>query len=148
MFSKKPEPSRPGASHSTAKTATFSVIAADVVIRGNIEAATDLHIDGTIEGDIACASLVQGEGSRILGAITCASARLGGTVGGTITVGELAILRSARIEGDVHYATLTVEQGAGSTGALPPMPRAPRRKPRRANPPEWARVWAATMSRG
>jgi cytoskeletal protein CcmA (bactofilin family) len=118
MFSKKPAPSFPGAHRSMPNAATFSVIAADVVIRGNVEATTDLHIDGTIEGDIACATVVQGEGSRVEGAIEADRARLSGTVNGTVTVRELVVLRSARIEGDVHYETLTVEQGASLNGRL------------------------------
>ncbi|MEO6040765.1 MAG: polymer-forming cytoskeletal protein [Croceibacterium sp.] len=99
-----------------ASSPTFSVIGNDVIIRGNVEASADLHIDGTIEGDIVCASLVQGESSRVEGAISADTARLSGTVKGTITVRELVVLRNARIEGDVHYESLTIEQGANVTG--------------------------------
>jgi cytoskeletal protein CcmA (bactofilin family) len=95
---------------------TFSVIGADVTIRGDVEASADLHVDGAVVGDLVCASLMQGESSRIEGAITADSARLAGTVRGTINVRELVILRSARIEGDVHYEALTIEQGASVEG--------------------------------
>nr|WP_243415068.1 polymer-forming cytoskeletal protein [Altererythrobacter segetis] len=95
---------------------TFSVIGADVVIKGNVSASADLHVDGTVQGDISCASLVQGESSLVEGAIEAETARLSGRVKGTITVRELVILRSARIEGDVHYDTLTIEQGAQVEG--------------------------------
>lgn len=118
MFSKKPEDRSPaaGVRPVASNTGTFSVIGADVVIRGNITATADLHVDGTVEGDIACAALVQGESSRVEGAIEAETARLSGHVKGTITVRELVILRSARIEGDVHYDTLTIEQGAQVEG--------------------------------
>ena len=99
-----------------ASSATFSVLGADVVIKGSVSATADLHVDGTVEGDIACASLVQGESSRIEGGIEAETARLAGRVKGTVAVRELVILRSARIEGDVHYDTLTVEQGAQVEG--------------------------------
>ena len=99
---------------------TFSVIGADVSIKGNVEATADLHVDGTVEGDTTCTSLVQGESSRIEGGIAADTARLAGTVKGTITVRELVILRSARIDGDVHYETLTIEQGARVNGRLAP----------------------------
>jgi cytoskeletal protein CcmA (bactofilin family) len=95
---------------------TFSVIGTDVTIRGDISATADLHVDGTVAGDIACASLVQGENSRIEGAIEAETARLAGAVKGTITVRELVILKSATIEGDVHYDALTIEQGASING--------------------------------
>lgn len=103
-----------------ANAATFSVIGADVVIKGNIEASADLHVDGTVEGDIACASLVQGQGSLIQGAITAESARLAGTVKGTVIARELVILKSARIEGDVQYDALTIEHGATVDGRFAP----------------------------
>ena len=106
-----------------ASGSTFSVIGADVVITGNISASADLHIDGTVEGDITCASLVQGEKSEIRGAITAESARMAGTVNGSITARELVILKSARIEGDVHYDALTIEQGAQVDGRFAPNAR-------------------------
>lgn len=95
---------------------TFSVLGADVVIKGDIAASADLHIDGRVEGDIACASLVQGQSSEVVGAIRAETARLAGTVRGSITASELVILKTARIEGDVHYDALTIEQGAEVDG--------------------------------
>lgn len=103
---------------------TFSVIGSDVTITGNISASADLHIDGTIDGDIACASLVQGDKSAINGAVTAESARLAGKVTGSITARELVILKTARIEGDVHYDALTIEQGAQVDGRFAPNARA------------------------
>ena len=124
MFSKKPEQTFRAEPKSgprpVANGSTFSVIGADVAIKGNVEASADLHVDGTVEGDIACTSLVQGESSRVEGGITADAARLAGTIKGTITVRELVILKSARIDGDVHYETLTIEQGANVNGRFAP----------------------------
>ncbi len=106
-----------------ASGSTFSVIGADVTIRGDVSATADLHIDGTIDGDIKCASLVQGETSSISGAVIAESARLAGKVTGSIAVRELVILRTARIEGDVHYDALTIEQGAEVDGRFAPNAR-------------------------
>jgi cytoskeletal protein CcmA (bactofilin family) len=119
-----------------ASGSTFSVLGADVVIRGNVEASADLHVDGTVEGDIACASLVQGESSRIEGAIVSETARLSGEVKGTVTVRDLVVLRSARIEGDVHYDTLTIEQGAKVNGRFAPDAAKSQPQPVRAAPPK------------
>ncbi len=119
MFSKKPDesgPSSPPMARSSASGSTFSVIGSDVVIRGNIEATADLHIDGRVEGDIACASLVQGEGSHVEGAIEAQTARLAGTITGSISARELVVLKTAKISGDVHYDALTIEQGAEVEG--------------------------------
>ena len=99
---------------------TFSVIGSDVTITGDISASVDLHIDGKVEGDIKCASLVQGDGSAISGAVVAESARLSGEVRGSITAKELVILKSAKIHGDVHYDALTIEQGAQVDGRFAP----------------------------
>ena len=125
MFSKKPEPSFPAATPRRAASAsTFSVLGADVTMRGDVEAAADLHLDCTVEGDVTCATLVQGETGRIAGAIEAHSARLAGHVKGTVTARELVVLRGARIDGDVHYETLTVEPGATIEGRLMPSTQA------------------------
>jgi len=99
---------------------TFSVFGADITITGDIGASADLHIDGKVEGDITCLALVQGESGEIAGAITAESARLAGTVRGSITTRELVILKTARIHGDVTYDALTIEQGAQVEGRLTP----------------------------
>lgn len=120
MFSKKPaakdQPpiTRPGGSSMSG--GTFSVFGPDVTIKGDVAASADLHIDGRVEGDISCSSLVQGQSSEVVGAIRAESARLAGTVRGSITASELVILKTARIEGDVHYDALTIEQGAAVDG--------------------------------
>lgn len=96
----------------------FSVLAADVVIKGNITATVDLHLDGRVEGDVSCATLVQGQGSVIQGAVVAESARLSGAVEGSITVKELVVHASARISGDVSYEKLTIEPGGQVDGRL------------------------------
>jgi len=118
MFQKKTSTAPLRATTETMGSPTFSVLAADIVVTGNVTAQADLHIDGRIEGDITCASLVQGEASEIHGEIRADAARLAGTVRGTIFVGDLVVLRSARVHGDVHYDTITVEQGAVVDGRL------------------------------
>lgn len=99
---------------------SFSVIGNDVTIKGDISATTELHVDGSIEGDITCASLVQGETSTIKGGVRAESARLAGKVDGSIDARELVILRTATITGDVHYDALTIEQGAAVDGRFAP----------------------------
>lgn len=96
--------------------ATFSILGNDVSIKGNVSATADLHIDGSIEGDITCTALVQGDKSTITGAVRADSARLSGTINGSIEAGALVILKTARIHGDVTYDTLTIEQGAQVDG--------------------------------
>jgi cytoskeletal protein CcmA (bactofilin family) len=118
MFSKSkpsPETAQPVAATQGRNTMrgghTFSVIASDVEITGNLSAKVDLHIDGKIHGDVTCGSLVQGEGSVIAGKVIAESARLSGKVDGSIEAGDLVIEASARISGDVVYQSLTIAPG-------------------------------------
>jgi len=120
MFSKKPEVPYAPASSASMGASTFSILGADLAIKGDLVATADLHIDGKVEGDISCAALVQGESGIIEGAITAETARLAGTVTGSVNAGTLVILKTARIEGDVAYETLTIEQGAQVDGKLSP----------------------------
>lgn len=122
MFSKKQEQTFPGAAPRpvASSNSTFSVIGGDVTIRGDVAASADLHVDGNVIGDITCAAVVQGINSQIEGAVTAENARLAGAVIGTIRARELVILKSARIDGDVHYDALTIEQGAQVNGRFAP----------------------------
>jgi len=107
MFSR----SRPAAA-----PAGMSFIAADVVISGNIATEGDIHVDGRIEGDLACAALIMGEGGRIAGGITADKARIAGLVDGSIATRELFLSRTARVTGGVAYESLSIEAGAQVDG--------------------------------
>ena len=121
MFSKKPGSPLPNNSQGRSMAnSTFSVFGPDIKIKGNVAASADLHIDGHVEGDVSCTALVQGESGEIVGGVTAETARLSGTVRGTINVRELVVLKSARIHGDVHYDALTIEQGAQVDGRFAP----------------------------
>ncbi|WP_260926162.1 polymer-forming cytoskeletal protein [Novosphingobium sp. 9] len=111
---------RPHIAPRSGMASTFSILSPDVSVKGDVNASADLHVDGRVEGDITCQGLVQGEGSEITGAIKAKTARISGTVKGTITAREVVILKTARIVGDVHYDALTIEQGAQIDGRLSP----------------------------
>ena len=121
MFSKKPtDMAKPLVNHRPTHTSTFSMLGADTNVVGNIDATADLHVDGRVEGDITCNALVQGEGSEILGAVKAETVRIAGTVRGSVLAREVIILKTAKIEGDVAYEALTIEQGARLDGRLTP----------------------------
>jgi cytoskeletal protein CcmA (bactofilin family) len=96
----------------------FSVLGADMVMKGNISATNDLHIDGRVEGDVTCGNLAQGSESQIFGSVTAETARLAGAIEGSVRVKQLTIERTARITGDVEYETITIENGGHIDGRL------------------------------
>jgi cytoskeletal protein CcmA (bactofilin family) len=96
----------------------FSVIGADIVVTGNIEASVDLHIDGRVEGDVRCKTLILGEASTIMGNVSADRVRAAGVVTGSIDTNDLAIEASARVSGDVLYERIKVTNGAQIDGSL------------------------------
>jgi cytoskeletal protein CcmA (bactofilin family) len=98
--------------------ASFSIIGGDMEIAGNVKASVDLHIDGRIDGDVSCASLVQGAGSVIRGAVSADTAKVAGTIEGSIDAEHLFVESTARIVGDVSYTELTVSSGGMIDGQM------------------------------
>jgi cytoskeletal protein CcmA (bactofilin family) len=88
-----------------------SVIGADIVITGNIEASVDLHIEGKVIGDVRCATLILGESSSVNGHIYAARVKVSGTVEGAIATRDLAVEATARVTGDISYERLRVANG-------------------------------------
>lgn len=101
-----------------AEQPVFSVIGADIVVTGNIEASVDLHIDGRVEGDVRCKTLILGEASTIVGNVSADRVRAAGTVTGSIETNDLDIEASARVSGDMLYERIRVTNGAQIDGNL------------------------------
>ena len=120
MFSKKPDSTERPLSNSAMAGSAFSVLGPDIAINGDLAAKVDVHLDGRIDGNVSCATLVQGEVSEVSGNVVAETARIAGKIKGSITAGTLVILKTARIEGDVSYGTLTIEEGAQVDGKFSP----------------------------
>ena len=107
-----------GPSGSTRSGNSMSFIGAEVVITGNISGKGDIHLDGVIEGDVECNTLILGAGGRIKGKITAERATLGGAVDGMVNASTLTVEKSARINGDLSYDMVSIETGAQIDGRM------------------------------
>lgn len=96
----------------------MSVIGADIVITGNIEASVDLHIEGQVIGDVRCATLILGESSSVNGRIYAARVKVSGSVEGAIDTKDLAVESSAKVIADVTYERLRVANGGVIQGSM------------------------------
>lgn len=125
MFNSRPAASSESGSATGARNTPFSLIGSDVTVTGNINATVDLHVDGRIEGDVACATLVQGTESAIKGNVVAQVARIAGTIEGSVSADELIVERSARIVGDCSYGSLKIDVGATVEGRFNPKSAVP-----------------------
>jgi cytoskeletal protein CcmA (bactofilin family) len=100
----------------------ISVIGADILITGNIEAEVDLHIEGRVLGDVRCATLILGEQSSVTGSIYARRVRVSGEVEGSIETVDLAIEAGANVRGDVSYSRLRIANGGVIAGKMEHVP--------------------------
>jgi cytoskeletal protein CcmA (bactofilin family) len=95
-----------------------SMIGSDIVVTGNIEAQVDLHIEGRVQGDVRCATLILGESSEVKGSIYADRVRVSGKVDGAIECKDLAVEATAQVTGDVLYERLRVANGGVVEGHM------------------------------
>lgn len=123
MFSKRDDASasstyQPAAAAKRSAPAGFSVLGPDVVVTGNLRATADLHIDGQIDGDLDCGNLVLGPEAVVKGQVRAQSARVAGTIEGSVAIRQLVVESGARIAGDVEYESVSLENGAQIDGRM------------------------------
>jgi cytoskeletal protein CcmA (bactofilin family) len=99
-----------------AKSGEASVISPDLKITGNLESNGDIHIKGTVEGDIRSRSVTVGEGAKVSGAIIADTVQISGALDGQVEAPNVTIARSAKVHGDVVHQTLSIEAGAHIEG--------------------------------
>ena len=98
--------------------AMLSFIGAEVTITGNISGNGDIHLDGSVDGDVTCNTLILGQSGRVRGNIIAEKATLGGSVDGTVNATTLTVEKSARISGDLAYDMVSIETGAQVDGRV------------------------------
>lgn len=93
-------------------------IAGLVVIKGEIQAAGSMRIDGEIDGSLDLkGNLVIGERGRVKGNVMVDSVLVAGTVHGNIKAqGRIEITSTGTIEGDVESNSFIVEEGGRYQG--------------------------------
>lgn len=103
-----------------------SLIAADSRIDGNISFADGLRVDGEVVGNIYAKSdlasiLVISETASVTGEVHADHIIINGALNGPVHARVMLELQpKARIQGDVHYTSLEMHQGAIIAGQLHP----------------------------
>lgn len=95
-----------------------SRISNGTVIKGEVDSAGDLRIDGTFNGTVRSKGrVVVGEKSTVEGNIFCENLDLWGKATGKFFVKDtLALRKGCRVSGELHIRKLSVELGARFDG--------------------------------
>jgi cytoskeletal protein CcmA (bactofilin family) len=94
-----------------------SFIDASLTILGDLYSEGDVHLDGHICGNVRCAQLIVGRDAAITGAITAEQAIVRGRITGTIRSAVVILQDTARVESEIIYTTLAIDDGATFEGA-------------------------------
>ncbi|MDP8917220.1 MAG: polymer-forming cytoskeletal protein [Pseudomonadota bacterium] len=125
----RPEPAPEPAAAPLAPTAPFagperrrieqpaaSVIASDLLIKGGIEGRGEIQLQGKAWGDVKVERLMVGEAAMLEGSVDAVVVEVRGKVTGSITARQVRLLASAKVEGDITYEQLSIDNGAHFEG--------------------------------
>src|SRR5690348_8730312 len=102
MWSKKPiEPSKRSGS-------APSILSDDLTIEGDIVSEGELHINGTVNGDVTAGKLTLGKEGAITGTIEVDDAIIGGRLAGRLTATSVLLLGTARVTADITHVSLAI----------------------------------------
>src|SRR5262245_36431419 len=89
-----------------------SIIGEDLTVTGNVLSRGEVQVDGQIQGDVHCSSLIVGEKAQITGGIVAEDVVVRGRVMGSVRGNRVTLQASSHVEGDIFHQSLAIEQGA------------------------------------
>jgi cytoskeletal protein CcmA (bactofilin family) len=89
-----------------------TVIGDGLKIQGHVTAEGLVEVNGQIEGDLQCTSLIVSPKAEIVGSIIAERVVVNGKVEGPIQGGDVVLKSQAHVVGDIHHQSLTIEKGA------------------------------------
>lgn len=102
------------------RTSVPSLISPGLKVKGDLESAGEIQIDGDVEGDVKAKSVVVSEGAAVRGSVIGDSVTVAGTVEGTVEGTNVNIQNTARLTGDIIHEALQIESGAFVDGRCSP----------------------------
>jgi cytoskeletal protein CcmA (bactofilin family) len=99
-----------------AATTVPSIIGPEMSVRGDLHSDGDLHIEGTVQGDIHVKHLVVAKDAVVRGDVEAATVRIAGSVVGAVRAHEVLLTATAKMQGDVHHDVLSIQPGAQLEG--------------------------------
>ena len=88
-----------------------TVIGNGLKIKGDVSAEGLVEVNGQIEGDVRCTSLVIASNVQIVGSVAAEKVVVNGRVEGP-KGGDVVLKSKAHVVGDIRHQSLTIEKGA------------------------------------
>lgn len=95
-----------------------SIVAQDVIVEGSIATSGELHVDGTVHGNIRARSCMIDLNGVVQGEVSAEEVFVRGRVIGPIYAIHVHLGAGAHVEGDVINETISVENGAYIYGLI------------------------------
>ena len=95
-----------------------SIIGEDLTITGNIISKGEVQVEGDVQGDVFCATLIVGDRGRVTGGIVAEDVTIHGRISGSINALNVTLESNSHIEGDICHQTLKLEHGGFFEGQL------------------------------
>jgi cytoskeletal protein CcmA (bactofilin family) len=89
-----------------------TVIAKGLKIVGSVTAEGLVELNGQVEGEIHCTSLIVSRQAQVAGTIEAERVVVDGSVEGPIRGGQVMLKSQAHVVGDIHHQSLAIEKGA------------------------------------
>ena len=89
-----------------------TVIAKGLKIVGTVTAEGLVEVNGRIDGELHCTSLVISRGAHVAGTIAAGRVVVDGNVEGPIQGGDVILKSKAHVVSDIHHQSLSIESGA------------------------------------
>ncbi len=89
-----------------------TVIAKGLKIVGSVTAEGLVEVNGQIDGEVHCTSLVISRGAHVSGTIAADRVVVDGRVEGPIQGGDVTLKSQAYVVGDIHHKSLSIDSGA------------------------------------
>lgn len=108
----------PNRNYAQAANSEESLIGSDLSIIGNVICQGSVRLEGKIEGDMRCATLIVGETASVTGTIVAEDVAVYGRVAGTVRGRRVNLYSSAHVEGDIFHQGIGIEMGTHYDGRL------------------------------
>ena len=89
-----------------------TVIAKGLTIVGSVTAEGLVEVNGQIDGELHCTSLIIARGAHVTGIVVAERVVVDGKVEGPIQGKEVILKSKAHVVGDIHHQSLAIEKGA------------------------------------